>query len=157
MRIYQLLALSCNDFLDTFYIFYGHLITGIGHTGMAILLFVEHGQFPFLVWDKKNLIVNHSFCIWYARYSRNQVDRHTAIVDFYIGVRTYNRWQTNTIYIDKTIDLTSLVSHRDTFVINLEITHRDKLILKVHRKVSINVFADFLLVQEPDMHSGIFH
>jgi hypothetical protein len=66
MGIYQLFAFSCHYFLHTLNVLDCHLIAGIGHTGMAVLLFVKQSQFSSFGWDEYHLVIYHSFCVWYG-------------------------------------------------------------------------------------------
>ena len=49
VRIYQLLAFTGNDLLHTLDVLDRHLVVRVRNTRVAVLLFVEHRQFPFLV------------------------------------------------------------------------------------------------------------
>lgn len=155
VRIDQLLAFPCHHLLHTLDVFYRHLITGIGHTRMAVLLFVKQGQFSLLVGNEYHLVIHHRFGIGNAGHNRHQIHRHTAVVDFHVGIGTDDRRQAHVIHIHKTIHLAPFVSHGDTFVIYLEVSHGDHLVTKVHGEITVNIFIDFLPVQESHLYAGI--
>ena len=155
VRIDQLLAFPCHHFLHTLDVLYRHLVAGIGHTCMAVLLFVKQGQFSLLVGNEYHLVIHHRFGIGNAGHNRHQIHRHTAVVDLHVGIGTDDRRQAHVIHIHKAIHLTPFVSHGDTFVIHLEVSHRDYLVTEVHGEITVNIFIDFLPVQESHLYAGI--
>lgn len=155
VRIDQLLAFPCHHLLHTFDVLYRHLVSGIGHTRMAVLLFVKQGQFSLLVGNEYHLVIHHRFGIGNAGHNRHQIHRHTAVVDFHVGVGMDDRRQAHVIHIHKAIHLAPFVSHGDTFVIHLEVSHRDYLVTEVHGEITVNIFIDFLPVQESHLYAGI--
>ena len=64
--IYQLLALSCHHFLHTLDVLDCHLVAGIGHTRMAVFLFVKQGQLSLLVGNEYHLVIHHGFGVGYG-------------------------------------------------------------------------------------------
>ena len=62
MGIYKLFVLSCYNILHLLDVLNSNQITWIGHTGMAVLLFVQQCQFTFLIWHEEHLVIDNHVC-----------------------------------------------------------------------------------------------
>ena len=111
VRIYQLFALTGDDLLHTFDILDRHLVVRVRNARMAVLLFVEHCQFPFLVGQEDDLVIDHRLGVRYVVHHRSQIDRHFRVVHLDVRVRTYHRGQCGAVHIHKAVHLTAFVAH----------------------------------------------
>ena len=59
MCIYQLLALTGDDFLYTLDVLDSHLVVRIGNARVAVLLFVEQRQLTLLVGQEDDLVIDY--------------------------------------------------------------------------------------------------
>ena len=89
MGVYEQLALPCNDFLHPLDVLDGHLVARIGNTGVPVLLFVQQGQFPFLIGQEDNLVIDDRLRIRNVVDGSQQVHGHIRVIDLYIGIRSY--------------------------------------------------------------------
>ena len=87
--IYQLLALTGDDFLHTLDVLDRHLVVRIGNARVAVLLFVEQRQLTLLVGQEDDLVIDHRLGVRDAVHHRHQIDGHFRVVDLDIRVRTY--------------------------------------------------------------------
>ena len=72
----QLLILSGYHILYLLDVLDSNEIAGVGHTGMAVLLFVEQREFTLLVRHKNHLIVDDCLSQRYVVHDRHKVNRH---------------------------------------------------------------------------------
>ena len=89
MGVHELLAFPCDDLLHPLDVLHGHLVARIGNTGVPVLLFVQQGQFPFLVGQENNLVIDDRLRIRNVVDGSQQVHGHIRVIDLYIGVRPY--------------------------------------------------------------------
>jgi hypothetical protein len=69
-------------------VLHSHLVTRIGNTGVPVLLFVQQCQFPFLVGQEDNLVIDTTVCAFgMLSTSRDKIHGHIGIIHLYIGVR----------------------------------------------------------------------
>ena len=89
MGVHELLAFPRDDLLHPLDVLHGHLVARIGNTGVPVLLFVQQGQFPFLVGQEDNLVIDDRLRIRNVVDGSQQVHGHIRVIDLYIGVRPY--------------------------------------------------------------------
>ena len=119
----QLLVLSGYHILHFLDVLDSNEIAGVGHTGMAVLLFVEQREFTLLVWHENHLIVDDCLSQRYVVHDRHKVNRHRGIIDLNVGVRTDDTWEIDAVHIDKAVNLAAFIAHADTFIVHLEVGH----------------------------------
>ena len=135
----ELLVFSGNHILHLLDVLDGNQVAGVGHAGMAVLLFVEQGELPLLVRHEYHLVVDDSLSQGNVVHKRHKVNRHRGVVDLNAGVGTDDSREVHAVNIDKAIDLAALVAHADTFVVNLEVGHRDNPVGEVHREIAVDI------------------
>ena len=155
MGVNQLFAFSGHRLLHTLDVFHSHLIGGVRDARMAVLLFVQHSQFPFLIGNEYHLIIDDCLCFGYAVYHGNQVYRHTGIVHLDIGIGTDQSGQMGAVHIHKAIYLALMVAHPDAFFIQFEVTHGDILIRKVHGETTVHQLIGGSFVQKFRLHACV--
>ena len=89
MSVHELLAFPRDDLLYPLDVLHGHLVARIGNTGVPVLLFVQQGQFPFLIGQEDNLVIDDSLRTRNAVNGSQQVHGHIRVIDLYIGIRSY--------------------------------------------------------------------
>ena len=94
---------------------------------------------PLLVRHEYHLIVDDGLSQGDVVHKRHKVNRHRGVVDLNVGVGTDDSGEVHAVNIDKAIDLAALVAHADTFVVNLEVGHRDNPVGEVHGEIAVDI------------------
>ena len=76
VSINQLFILSGYHILHLLDVLNSDEIAGIGHTGMAVFLFVEQREFTLLIRHENHLIVDDCLSQRYVVHDRHKVNRH---------------------------------------------------------------------------------
>ena len=87
--IYQLLALTGDDFLYALDVLDSHLVVRVRNTRVAVFLFVKQRQLTLLVGQEDDLVIDHRLGVRDAVHHRHQIDGHFRVVDLDVRVRTY--------------------------------------------------------------------
>ena len=152
----QLLILSGYHILYLLDVLDSNEIAGVGHTGMTVFLFVEQREFTLLIRHENHLIVDDRLCQWYVVHDRHKVNWHRGIVDLNVGIRTDDTWEIDAVHIDKAVNLAAFIAHADTFIVHLEVGHRDNLVGKVHGEVTVNVVPGSASIQIGRIDAAVF-
>ena len=155
MAVHEHLALPGNYLLHTLDVLHGHLVAGIGDTCVTVLLFVKRRQFPLLVGQEDDLVIDHRLGFRYAVDDGQQVNGHLRIVHLYIGIGPDERRQRGTVHIHEAVHFATLAAHRDRLIVHLEVGHRDNPVLEVHGEVAVNERIRLGLIQELRLYACI--
>ncbi|EEX47009.1 hypothetical protein BACFIN_05238 [Bacteroides finegoldii DSM 17565] len=153
--VHELAAFAGNDFLHPFDVLDGHLVARVGDARVPVFLFVQQGQLPLLVGQEDDLVIDHRLRVRNVVDDRHDIDRHFRVVDLDVGIWAYQRGQRGVVHVHDTVYLAAFVTHRDGFIVRLEVGHRHDAVFEIHGEIAVHVLARLRLVQELHLHAAV--
>ena len=108
-----------------------------------------------MVGQEDDLVINHSLGVRYAVHHRHQIHRHFGIVYLNIRVGTDQRRECGAVHVHEAVHFATLVAHRNSLIVRLEVRHRDSAVVEIHGEVAIHILARFGFVQESGLHTAV--